>query len=99
MYKATKAVVIAALLAGALNFSARGQELGLGRIKGIVQDPSGAVIAGASVAIRHESTGVETKTTSNGAGEYAFESVPIGSYTLTVSVNGFRTEVRTGVRV
>ena len=99
MHKPAK-VVLAVLLAGALNFSLRAQELGVGRIKGIVGDPSGAVIVvGDSVPIRHELTGVETNVTSNSAGEYAFGSLPISSYSLTVSFSGFRTEVRTGVRV
>ena len=98
MHKPAK-VVLAVLLAGALNFSLRAQQAGVGTIKGIVRDPSKAVIVGASMVALRESTTVETKGTSNGAGEYALGSLPIGSYTLTVSSSGFRTAVGTEVRV
>jgi len=87
------------ILVAVLAVAAVAQELALGRIKGTIRDTSGAVIAGATVVLRHEATGVETKTLSNNDGDYAFESLPIGSYALTVSTSGFRTAIRTGLRV
>src|SRR5579862_9460377 len=75
------------------------QELAVGRITGIIRDPAGSVIDGASVVARGETTGVTFKTVSDHAGAYAFDDVPIGSYTMTVSDSGFETQVSTVLRV
>src|ERR1051325_7501676 len=69
-----------------------------GNIRGRVQDPSGAVVVGASVVAANEQTGVQTKTVTDAAGEYAF-SLAIGSYSITTTFSGFRTLIQTGVRV
>ncbi len=65
------------------------------RITGTVLDPTGAVIQGAVVTAKNEATGVEYKTTTTSAGTYALESLPVGSYTITVEYPGFRTYVGT----
>jgi hypothetical protein len=58
-------------------------------LTGAVRDPTGAVIAGATVTLRNVDTAVEKTTVSNGAGEYAFQSITPGRYTLTATANGF----------
>ena len=70
-----------------------------GAINGIVTDPSGAVVAGASVAAVNEATGVMLKAVSSSAGEFAFRDIPIGTYRVTVTANGFKTEDIKGVPV
>src|SRR5712692_3632354 len=99
MCKLVNGLLLALMLGGMLTSSVRGQELAVGRIKGIVRDPSGAIVVGASVVALHESTGVQMKSVTNGAGEYSFESLKIGSYAITVSMSGFSTAVRNGVRI
>jgi Carboxypeptidase regulatory-like domain len=71
----------------------------VGGIRGVVRDPSGAVIPGASVAARAVATGVEIELKSNTEGAYAFPSLAIGEYEITVRAAGFNTLKRPGVRV
>lgn len=59
-------------------------------LRGIVTDPSGAVIAKASVHLIDASTAERIATTDD-KGQYAFEGVAPGSYRLRVMVNGFDT--------
>src|SRR5687768_17523753 len=54
------------------------------RLTGSVQDPSGALVAGATVTLRHEATGVVRTTTTTDAGTYTFDAIPTGSYTVEV---------------
>ena len=60
-----------------------------GSITGAVTDPSGAVIPGAHVAARNLDTGVETSATTNAAGIYRIQFLPIGHYHVTVQASGF----------
>ena len=60
------------------------------RITGTVTDPTGAVIPGAAVTATNEATGGEYKATTTSAGTYTIESLPIGTYTVTVGAPGFR---------
>ena len=62
-----------------------------GAITGEVTDPSGAVIAGAKVTAHAVSTGVDTQATTNAAGQYRIEFLPIGHYTVSVQASGFAT--------
>ncbi|HTW60328.1 MAG TPA: carboxypeptidase regulatory-like domain-containing protein [Terracidiphilus sp.] len=67
---------------------ANGQNV-TGTITGEVTDPSGADIAGANVVALNLDTGVATSATSNGAGLFRIEFLPIGHYQVTVAANGF----------
>jgi hypothetical protein len=58
-------------------------------ITGVVTDPSGAVVAGAHVIARNLSTNVETPTTTNSAGLYRVDYLPIGQYVATIEAPGF----------
>ncbi len=71
----------------------------LGRIVGNVVDESGGLIPGADVQARNEATGIETSTVSSDSGGYTFQSLLIGSYTVTGSLAGFKTVEQVGVRV
>ncbi len=67
------------------------------RISGTVTDSSGAVVPGAKVTAKNEATGVTVTQPTTGAGVYAFQSLNVGSYTVTVEMNGFKTVNKTGV--
>ena len=60
-----------------------------GNITGTIYDPAGATVPGATVVARNQATGVENNTTSTSAGDYRFENLPVGKYTLTVTAPGF----------
>ncbi len=68
-----------------------------GAISGIVIDPSDAVVAGAAVTLKNDSSGDARKTVSNGEGFFNFASVPAGPYTVTVNAKGFKSLERRGI--
>ena len=70
-----------------------------GTILGTVTDPSGAVVAGATVKVRNVGTGLERTTATSGDGSYSVPELPIGTYSVTVTQAGFQTFVVTGVAV
>ena len=61
-------------------------------ITGTVTDASQAIVPGASVVIRNVATNVITRATTNSAGLYFIQSLPPGTYELTVEKSGFRQE-------
>jgi len=70
-----------------------------GEIAGIVQDISGAVLAGASVTAMDESTGVRRATRTDSQGVYDIPGLPTGLYKLTVRRPGFQTIVQLNVKM
>ncbi len=68
-----------------------------GGVRGIIQDPGGATIAGAKVALRNDATGVVRASLTNSLGEYAFSQVDPATYSLSVESPGFKRLNRTGV--
>jgi len=70
-----------------------------GGINGTIADPSGAVIAGATVEAVNTGTGVSTKTTSSSGGEFVFADLPVGKYNVTVNATNFKNEEYAGVPV
>ncbi|MBY0497814.1 MAG: TonB-dependent receptor [Cyanobacteria bacterium] len=62
-------------------------------ISGVVSDNSGAVVPGAAVVALHRATGVSQESITNSDGTFAFPSMNPGTYTVTISLTGFRTVV------
>jgi hypothetical protein len=61
-----------------------------GTILGRVTDPSSAVIAGATVTVTNQDTGVRSVTSSNESGNYVVRGLSFGRYELTCEAKGFR---------
>ena len=61
-------------------------------VNGVVTDPNGAVVPGASVALVNVATNVERNTVSNASGNYFFAEVPPARYTLMFTAKGFEKE-------
>lgn len=70
-----------------------------GTILGTVTDPSGAVLPGATVTVKNVGTGLERTTETSADGSYALPELPIGTYTVTVTLTGFQTFQANGVIV
>jgi hypothetical protein len=68
-------------------------------IIGTVTDSSGAVIPGASVVVKSNATATEFTATSNEQGSFTIPAVDPGSYTVTVTLMGFKTWMSNDVRV
>jgi Carboxypeptidase regulatory-like domain len=58
-------------------------------VVGTVTDGTGAVVAGASVVIVNNETGASRSTSTSSGGDYAFSSLDVGTYNLTVKAKGF----------
>ncbi|HEY6846968.1 MAG TPA: carboxypeptidase regulatory-like domain-containing protein [Terracidiphilus sp.] len=70
-----------------------------GGITGEVADPTGAAIPGAIVEATNESTGVVFRIVASATGAFQISNVPLGSYRLTVSGNGFSKSILNHVTV
>jgi hypothetical protein len=70
-----------------------------GTAVGTLQDPTGAVVAGATVSITSKDTGLVRETMTGGDGNFTFSSLLPGSYEVKVVAPGFRTLTRTGVDI
>jgi outer membrane receptor protein involved in Fe transport len=66
-------------------------------LQGRVTDPSGAVIAGATVTLTNQDTQAKITKVSSSTGDFSFTFVPVGTYTLTIEGKGFRPYVASGV--
>jgi hypothetical protein len=67
------------------------------RLSGVITDSSGAVVVGATITIRDVGTGYTQTTSSTPAGQYAFPSLPVGNYQITVSMAGYTSYVQKGI--
>jgi hypothetical protein len=63
-------------------------------IEGTVTDSSGAIVPGASVTIINDATGATQTVTTTSAGYYRFPALPGSTYTIRVSLSGFKTAVQ-----
>ncbi|MGH9929771.1 MAG: carboxypeptidase regulatory-like domain-containing protein [Pyrinomonadaceae bacterium] len=70
-----------------------------GRLIGIVTDPSGAVIPGATVTVKDNQTGREQTVTASGEGSFNFPQLQIGNYAVTVTATGYSTFTATDVKI
>ncbi len=68
-------------------------------LTGTVSDASGAVIAGAKAEVTAQDTGLHREVRTSGAGTYVFSALPIGSYTLAVSLPGFNPKTIKDIRL
>lgn len=74
-------------------------QVSTGALNGRITDPSGGVVAGATVTAKNLQTsfGVTTKTTA--AGLFVIPNLPPGPYSVTASAHGFKTFQQTGVSI
>src|SRR3984957_19736639 len=66
------------------------QSIVTGAISGIITDPSGAVIVGATLNLKNNATGEMQTTNSHADGVYQFSLLKPGTYSLTVTQQGFK---------
>jgi hypothetical protein len=73
------------------------QEVNVAEVDGHVTDPSGALVAGASVKMTEVETHQVHVFTTDTGGAFRFPNLPIGSYILEVSASGFKAYRQTGI--
>ncbi len=79
------AIALVGLLAG--NALPQGS---VGSINGTVTDPSGAVVAGATVELQNRVTGFDRTVTTDASGTFRFLNLPPNNYHLGVTAGGFQ---------
>lgn len=81
---------VAAILLTVLAISSLAQITTTG-IRGIVRDPSGAVVPGAAIKLIDEATGLEQTTISSSDGGFIFANLQAGAFKLVANAQGFQT--------
>jgi hypothetical protein len=61
-----------------------------GAFRGVATDSSGAVVVGATVTVRNEATSVEQSVATDANGNYIVSHLTPGTYSITVTKNGFK---------
>jgi hypothetical protein len=74
-------------------------QIDTGSVVGIVSDPSGAAIPGATVTLSNEASGVSRSVTTNSDGEYQFAAVIPGTYSVQATAQNFESAISTHVEV
>src|SRR5262245_12518517 len=69
----------------------------VGSIAGTVVDASKAGIPGAVVTARNEGTSAVREVVTDVAGRYTMPLLPVGSYTVTVTMTGFQTQEKSKI--
>src|SRR5439155_21060806 len=89
----TVALILAVLLATPF---ADAQSTG-GRIRGTVTDPSGGAVVGATVTLINEGTHATRDAQTGANGEYVFLELPVGTYEIDATSQGFKKSARKAV--
>ena len=66
-----------------------GQGIITGGISGTVVDQNAALIPGATITAVNDATGASLVGKANGEGTFLISNVPLGTYTVTISADGF----------
>jgi Carboxypeptidase regulatory-like domain/TonB-dependent Receptor Plug Domain len=98
----TVACVFSAFALVAWAMAAAAQTGNAGVLRGVVTDPSGAVISGAAVHLFNKASGFDRTITTDAAGHFTFSNVPFNPYRLEVTAKTFapltqNTEVNSAV--
>ncbi len=88
-------VISLALLTATIGFA----QTNRGVMSGTITDVSGAVIANATITATEVNSGTTYTTASSQSGDYSFPQLLVGTYNVTVTATGFKTEQRTGIVV
>ena len=82
-------LVLAALVAILASTSSAFAQFDTASVLGTVRDSTGAVVPGATVTLKNVSTGILANTVSDDKGDYQFQNVRIGWYTVRAELQGF----------
>src|SRR5579864_131968 len=98
MLKILRSLVVFFASLALLSLSCYGQQ-SLGGINGTVTDSSGGVVQGAVVKIHNVATGFEQTANTKADGSFSIVDLPIGTYSVTFSRDGFKTEAHSQILV
>jgi carboxypeptidase family protein len=92
-------LVAALIAAGALLSlpSELGAQVVNATISGTVKDASGAVVPNVKVTITNRDTNAAREVMSNASGDYTVTGLPVGTYTVSATAKGFKTDVHNSI--
>ena len=96
MLQASLAMTVCVLFFSAQSLHA---QVDTGTITGTITDSSSAVVGGAKVTLTNEGTSAALSTTADSGGGYTFTPVRIGTYSITVTYQGFQTTTQKNIVV
>jgi len=82
------------LLAVLVSVPAFAQGTSTSSLAGVVVDSSGGALPGATIEVKNTNTGATFTTVSSGTGDFNIPAMPIGTYTVTISLPSFKTVSR-----
>src|SRR6185503_14241054 len=87
------------LTLGTVSNLGRAQVTTTGRISGMVADQQGAVIRNAEIVVKNNETGAEYTSKSSEEGTFVISALPVSTYTVTVTAQGFKQTMVTDVKI
>jgi len=98
--RSTRSVVCACLVALLFGAAPATAQITTGNVLGSVKDSTGGVVPGATVVLVSEARGTKSvPVVTNATGDYVVPNVTAGTYTVEVTMDGFRTVRRAGITV
>jgi len=92
-----RSAVVIGLVVLFVSAAVRAQVISTAQIRGAVQDPSGAAVAGATITLTQTATGAVQTAVSTADGTYSLPDLAIGPYRMEVTQPGFSKYVQTGI--
>ena len=92
-------VVLAALSAHTLLVRVAYSQVNVANLNGTVTDPSGGVVPNARVEVVSPDTGFKRQAVTGDAGVYSITGLPIGTYNVTFSLEGFKAHEVKGIQL
>ena len=81
---------VQAIAAPGVLMGAYAQGIQTGSVSGTVTDATGAIVPNAAISVKDVARGTTFNATSQGDGAFAFQSLPIGVYDVTITSSGFK---------
>jgi hypothetical protein len=76
-----------------------GAQMGVATLSGVVTDPSGSLLPGATITLESATEKASRDTVTNSKGEYVIPAIPPGTYKLTVNASGFKSQTLTDINL
>src|SRR5262249_46322004 len=70
-----------------------------GHISGFIRDSQQGALPGATVTVTNEATSNKRSTVTNSTGFYVFPEIPVGTYSVSIELTGFKKFLKTGIRL
>ena len=97
-HKISRSIFLLLILSACSPLATKAQQT-LGSINGTVTDTSNAVVVKAAVQVKNLATGLTVDATTQNDGSYNVANLPIGTYSVSISKQGFKTEVHSNILV